>query len=318
LAAGSGVAPTYRDWMRSRGETAPSPVSLEAYLAAGGPEWWQSERKEAVSSLGDLVGPRKAVAGLANRYGGEVLLGVTDRGSTVGTPITWEQIEAALQQPAAVRSAQYIVDLTLPIRVPPTVVPLAGGSTPLSAYVIEVVEQALPAYVWDERQHRFELFVRFAGATRSVSAFDAMEWMRERTRAKILVTVYREFDTISKTASHEHDYSVGFIPALPYLQKCMDDGSFYAALSPADRTALLGEALGNARSGGSQGFVGGLLRLPTKMAVSRRILEQGNPNYSLQQVEDALWTWYSNTWNELKQQRDAFRAWLVAQGIRLD
>ena len=54
------------------------------------------------------------------------------------------------------------------------------------------------------------------------------------------------------------------------------------------------------------------------METSRRVLERANPDWSLQQVEDRLWSWHNNTWNELKQSREAFKAWLTSQGIRLE
>ncbi len=308
----------FRTWMHSRDETTASPDSLSAYLHAAGPEWWNSELKEAISDLGDMVGPRKSVAGLANRYGGEVFLGVSNDGSVGGTPLTLDQIEASFHQPNATRSGEYVSDLTFSIRVPPTVVHVSDGPPTLSAFVVEVIQQALPVYTWDERLRRFELFVRFAGGTRKLGAFDSIDWLRERTRARVLRTIYLEFDTVSRIAAHDQDYSVGFTPVLPYLQKCLEDGTFYTALTPVDRSQLLGQVLEGARSGGSVGFVGQLLRMPKVMETSRRVLERANPDWSLQRVEDRLWSWHNNTWNELKQSRGAFKTWLTNQGIRVE
>lgn len=309
---------SFRAWMSSRGETTATPTSLSGYLAALGPEWWASEFKETVSDLGDMVGPRKSVAALGNRYGGEIFLGVTDEGSVRGTPVTWEQVEAALHQPNSTRSSQYVSDLTFAIRVPPVIVKVSDGPPLLTAQVVEVVQQALPVYTWDERLRRFELFVRFAGGTRNLGAIDAINWLEERTRARLLRTIYLEFDTVTRIAVHDQDYSVGFTPVMPFLQRCLEDGILYTALTVDDRKQLLGQVLEGARSGGSVGFVGKFLRLSKEMEASRRVIERSHPDWSVPQVEDALWTWHNNTWNELRQSRDAFRAWLTGQGIRLD
>jgi hypothetical protein len=304
--------------MLSLGETIPTPASLSGYLAALGPEWWASELKETVSDLGDMVGPRKSVAGLANRYGGEVFLGVANDGSVIGTPVTWEQLEASLHQPNAIRSDQYVSDLTFAVCVPPVVVKVSDGPPLRSAYVVEVVQQALPVYTWDERLRTFELFVRFAGGTRSLGAIAAIDWLRERTRARVLRTIYLEFETVSRIAVHDQDYSVGFTPVMPFLQKCLEDGSLYTALTVEDRRQLLGQVLEGARSGGSLGFVGKFLRLSKEMEISGRVIERSHPDWSLQQVGDALWQWHHNTWNELKQSREAFKTWITGQGIRLE
>lgn len=319
LPAAEGQSPsTFRAWLLLRRETSPTTASLTDYIATLGPEWWASELKETVSDLGDLVGPRKSVAAIANRYGGEVFLGVANNGTVTGTPLTWEQVEASLQQPNAPRSVAYVSDLTYAVRVPPLVLEVTGGPPPLRAYVVEVVQQALPVYTWDVDLRRFDLFVRFAGGTRNLRAVEALDWLRERTRARILRTIYLEFDTVSRIAMHEQDYSVGFAPVMPFLQRCLEDGTFYTALSSEDRKALLGYALDAARSGGSTGFVGKLLRMSKIMENSRRVVEGSHPDWTLQQVEDALWTWHSNTWNELNQSRVAFRAWLDSQGIRVE
>jgi hypothetical protein len=313
----SGPTPSsFRAWMQLRAEVVPTAASLTGYVSALGPEWWASELKEAVSDLGDMFGPRKSIAGLANRSGGEVLLGVTNEGSVTGTPLSWEQIEAALHQPNATRSGAYVSDLTFAVRVPPVVVEVTPGAR--WAYVVEVVQQALPVYTWDQDHHKFDLFVRFAGGTRNLRAVEALDWLQEQTRARILRTICLEFDTVSRIAMHDQDYSVGFSPVMPYLQRCLEDGTLYTALSVDDRKQLLGEVLQGARSGGSVGFVGGLLRLGKIMETSRRILEQAHPEWTLQQVEDNLWSWHNNKWHELKQSREAFKAWLVGQGIRID
>ena len=315
--ATSGTPTSFREWMRSRSETAPTPASLTAYIQARGPEWWDSERKEAVSDLGDMVGPRKTVAALANRYGGELFLGVTNDGAVVGSPLTWEQIEAGLHQPNATRSTEYVCDLTFAIRVPPVEIPVAEGPPVLRAYVVETLEQALPVFTWDERARHFDLFVRFAGRTRNLGAFETVEWLRERTRSRMLRTLFLEFDTVSRLAVHDQDYSVGFTPVLPYLQTCLEDGTFYTVFSPEDRVALLGRATEGVRSGGSEGFVGGLLRLPKKVEASRRAIESTQPGSTERQLADALWQWYYNTWHDLRRSRDEFRTWVEGQGIRL-
>lgn len=304
--------------MRARGEIVATPRLLSDYLVASGPEWWSSESKEAVSDLGDMVGPRKSVAALANRYGGEVFLGVANDGSVAGTAVTWEQVEAALQQPNAPRSVAYVSDLTYAVRVPPVVLEVAGGRSALRVYVVEVIQQSVPVYTWDVNLRRFDLFVRFAGGTRNLRAVEALDWLQERTRARVLRTIYLEFDTVSRIAVHDQDYSVGFTPVMPYLQKCLEDGTFYTVLTAEDRKQLLGEALQGARSGGSVGFVGGLLRLSKTMEISRRILMSSYPEWHLQKIEDSLWTWHSNKWNELKQSREGFKTWLAGQGIRLE
>lgn len=315
--SGSALA-SFRAWMQSVGHPTPTAQLLAGYLTALGPEWWSSELKESVSDLGDMIGPRKSVAALANRYGGEVFLGVAHDGSVSGTQLTWEQIEAALHQPNAIRSSHYVSDLTFAIRVPPIVVEVPESPTARRAFVLETVQQALPVYTWDERHRRFELHVRFAGGTRNLGAFDALEWYRERTRARVLRTLYLEFETVSRIAVHDQDYSVGFTPAMPYLQKCLEEGLFYTALTLDDRRQLLGQAMEAVRSGGSVGFLGKLLRLSKEMEISRRILERSNPDWSVSQVGDALWQWHNNTWNDLRQSREAFKTWLLSQGIRVD
>ena len=309
---------SFRGWLRSRSEAIPTAESLSGYLSSLGPEWWVSEFKETASDLGDMVGPRKSIAALANRYGGEVFLGVTNEGSVNGTSVSWEQIEAALHQPNAPRSSRYLSDLTFAFRVPPMIVQVSDGPPPLRTFVVEVLQRALPVFTWDERQRRFDLFVRFAGGSRNLGAFDAIDWLQERTRARMLRLIYLEFETVSRIAVHDEDYSVGFTPVMPFLQKCLEDGTFYSALSLDDRRQILGQVMEGARSGGSVGFVGRLLRLSKEMEISRRVVERSHPDWSLQQVGDALWSWHNNTWNELKQSREAFKTWLTGQGIRLD
>lgn len=315
---------TFRTWRATHPDSGPLLETFKTYISSLGAESWESEAKAAISDKGNF-GPRKAVAALANRWGGEVFLGVDKNLNVPGSSLSLQALESFLHQASAPKSEVFISDLMECVRAPVT--PIIVSETPegRTAFVVEVVDQALPVYVWNDEhkgEEKLELWVRQGSETRLLGGVDGISWFRDRRRASILRALYLEFDLMSRQVWPDIGWSTGITPVLPYFQRCMEDASLYTMLRPDDRKALLGEAGEGGRGGGSPGFLGRLLRVRSLVEVQRSVFKQEvrEPD-NLAMLDYGLMTGassLSNLWNELKQDRENFKRWLQGQGIRIE
>jgi hypothetical protein len=261
------------------------------------------------------------VAALANWKGGEVFLGVDNEGVQVGTPLTWEQVEAALFQESAPRSVNFVSDMKRVVRIPCVEVQLAPSNPGRRIFVIEVLEQALPVGVWEKGG--FELWVRDGSSSQRLNGFDGIGWFRGRRRAIVLREIYLEFEMMSRQVRPDEGYTVGVTPVLPYFTRCMEDGTLYSVLTADDRHVLIGAAMEGHLGGGSTGFIGTLLRL--RENVIRRTAEMkewaligGQPSITPLVIKDRLTQEFGQVWVTLKADRKAFRDYLDRERIKVD
>jgi hypothetical protein len=229
---------TFRGWRASNDEEG-TEAALKRYLDLLGEENWESEFKSTISDAGDLQ-PRIAVAALANSHGGELFLGVAATKALIGTAFNADSIQSVLRQQGAPRSEFFVTDLNECVRTGIQSISLEGGGEVL---VVEVVEQAIPVYVLAPAEV-LELYVRRGASSPRLGAFGALGWYRDRRRATMLREIFREFDLMSQQVRVDVGFATGVSPVLPYFQRSLEDGSFYAILTNADRDALVGRAGG--------------------------------------------------------------------------
>jgi hypothetical protein len=303
---------TFRSWIGIRRRNADH-VALMEYLQQLGEESWESEFKTALSQGGDLQ-PKIAVAALANRYGGELFLGVDPARKLVGTTYDADTLSNVLHQSNAPRFDRFITDLTECVRMGiQTVENIPQGRV----LVLEVAAQALPVLV-EGPSRELELYVRRSGSSPLLRTFAALEWARERRRESMLRSLYLEFDLMSRQLWTDMGFASGISPVLPFFQECLVDGTFYTVLTSADREAMLGRA--GDGGGGNPGFLGRILRLSAEVEQARAMRLSSDPtlknflmlNYSVAHNPPLM-----NIHHEFEMDRKRFRGWIEAQGIRL-
>jgi hypothetical protein len=303
------VTERYRDWLANR---SPTESSLREYLDHLPTEGSSLEFKAAEERLG--LGVTKSVAALANGpFGGELFLGVTDDRRLVGTTASQQQIEQHLRQENAPPGDWYVVNLNIAVQWI-TPIQLAGPDAQRRAFVMDVASLAIPAFVLDD-DRKLVLYLRTGSNSVRASSRDALEWNRRSTRAKLLLTILHEFETMVRQVRIGSGWDIrvgaGIDPRLPFLVRSLEDGTFYNYLSDNDIVTLLGRRTPS-QQGDSQGFLNRFLDLAEQVnRTYARVRELSLPGNVDQNVVSQLSTYPGM----LEQDLTAFRQWLIGQRI---
>jgi DNA-dependent RNA polymerase auxiliary subunit epsilon len=307
-APGSEGRLTFRTWLAGR---PPDESALEAYVRSIGAEWWTSDWKASEEQVG--FGVRKTVAAIANGRGGELFVGVRNDRSIPGTTATLQQLEQELRQALAQPGSWYVVSLLRPTRYV-TEVELSTPRPGRRAFVLEVQPLGLPSFVRED-DGSLSLYLRSGGSSIRVGGFEAMEWSRETSRERLLLGIFREFQTMVRQVRIAVGYDIrvtaGIQPRLPYLVRALQDGSFYELLSDDDIKAVMGQRTTN-QSGDTGGFLSRFLDLEDKVW---RIRERQSRNDAAYNVEAMTIQELSSAHLQLEQDVEAFRLWLVNQRL---
>jgi len=279
---------------------------LREYLDRIGTEWTSLEFKAAVAQSD--AGVRRAVCGLANTEGGELFMGIGDAREVIGSEMEADKLSQTLTQPDSPRSPWHVADLTMTVRMPFYEIPI--GSDGRRVFILTVRDPGIPALFWsDERQ--LELYERRGRSQARLSGPQALDWTRRKSRSRMLLRCYKEFDTLSRRLDFQMMYPTDFAMGLPYLLQSMNDGTFYEVLTDEDRESLLGRA--SPSGGGTRGFLGDFLELGQRVRrVQARLDGQGRPRGELWRESE-----FSNIFWDLQSRRKEFRAYLSTQGISL-
>jgi Putative DNA-binding domain len=303
-----GTPSTFRAWLATRSANA---TLLEQYVQSIGAEWWTSEWKASEDQVG--FGVRKTVAAMANGRGGELLIGVKDDKSVPGTTAILQQLEQELTQPLAQPGSWYVVSLLRPTRYL-TEVDLSAVSAGRRAFVLEIVPLSQPSLVRED-DGSLALYLRSGSSSVKAAAFRALEWSRESSRERLLLGIYREFQTMVKQVRIAYGYDIrlaaGIHPRLPLLVRALQDGSFYELLSDEDIRALLGQRTAS-QSGDTGGFLSNYLELEDKV---ERVRERQARNVAADRLERTVIQELSNAHTMLESDVREFRGWLVGQRL---
>jgi hypothetical protein len=299
---------TFRTWLESR---RPDASLLTTYVQSIGAEWWTSEWKAAEEQVG--FGVRKTVAAMANGRGGELFLGVRDDRSIPGTIATLQQLEQELRQSLAQPGSWYVTSLLRPTRYL-TEVDLGQSHEGRRAFVLEVQPLGLPSFVRED-DGSLSLYLRSGGSSIRAGGFDAMEWSREVSRERLLLGIFREFETMVRQVRIAVGYDIrvtaGIQPRLPFLVRSLQDGSFYELLSDDDIKSLLGRRT-TSQSGDTGGFLSRFLELEDQVW---RVRERQSHNVAAYNVDAMTIQELSNAHRTLEEDARAFRTWLVNQRL---
>jgi len=299
---------TFRTWLAGR--TADDALLTE-YVHSVGAEWWCSEWKSSEDAVG--FGVRKTAAAMANGRGGELFVGVRNDRSVVGTTSTLQQLEQELRQPLARPGTWYIVSLLQPTRYV-TEVELTSPRLGRRVFVLEVSPSGIPAFVRED-DVSLSLFLRSGGSSVRASSFEALEWSREVARERLLLGIFREFETMVRQVRIAHGYqmrvSAGIQPRLPLLVRSLQNGSFYELLSDDDIRALLGRRT-TTGTGDSGGYLSGFLDLEEQVSRARYLVAK---DVEAPAVEGATIQQLSHVHQMLEQDVSSFRIWLVNQHL---
>jgi hypothetical protein len=307
----SAISATFRSWLNGR--PADEPL-LTSYIGSIGAEWWTSEWKACEEQVG--YGVRKTVAAMANGTGGEFFVGVKDDKSMPGTSASVQQLEQELGQPLAQPGIWYLVDLLQPVR-HVTAVALEGTASGRRAFILEVVPVALPALVRED-DGTLALYLRSGGSSTKASGFRALEWNRVATRERLLLTIFREFDTMVHQVRIAVGYDIrvtaGISPRLPYLVRSLEDGTFYNLLTNRDIEAILGRRTPDLTSN-TPGFLSRFLELEDRVW---QIRERQARYVAPHLVDDRAIGELSNEHRMLEQGVTEFRRWLVGERVLVE
>lgn len=237
-------SPTFREWLKGR---EPSIPLLREYLSTLRDEWLQREDKAATNDIN--AGLCKAIVALHNTKGGEVFLGVNNDGQVSGTTVTVERVRQVLSQrdkPAP--NDACIVDLNSAVALPLKVED--GGKRVI---ILEVLRTGKAALFLDDDE-RYQLLYRRGNETLQADGAKTIDWYRQNRREEMLIGLYKELRAFTRRIRIWSPFPEIPDPVLPYLARCMADGSLYTFLSEDDLISVIGGSKDNHTSDG--GFVG--------------------------------------------------------------
>jgi hypothetical protein len=299
---------TYREWLRVN-KREKLPGELEAYLAEGArAEGWTTEFKAAAKDADYTV--REAVAALANLAGGEVFVGVDDRGKVNGSAVTQEGLNETLRQKKATPATWRVTDL-LQLTGNTTEVPLPEGK--LWAYVLEVRPFNLPAFVVDENGGLI-LPIRSGSDTKILDAASAIEWNALRKRAEVLRGCHRELITFCLQLSQHQSLPDALPDPLPYIQSIIEDGTAYTILNVSDRAALFGAGTQNGRTSGA---VDTYYRAVRRIRAALVRFQVGAPNLPIRELP-AIGVDFANLEAEARASVEGLERYIRTQGFTVD
>lgn len=213
---------------------------------------------------------RKAVASLGNRFGGEVFVGVTDPELKLeGTSLTEDAILSRLRQ-QVIPGPWFSVDVSLLV-IQTRSVPLTDPTK--RVIVVEVRRGLLPTLVVDEKgtygdPGNLIWFRRHGRSDRKLTAYEGVEARREYARGALLLELYREFETVTRSIPLAPPWGRPVAKAyfsLPRYEGSRRDGSFYSSLAPEDFDILLARPTGDPNSQWTPGI------LPRLIATGERL-----------------------------------------------
>lgn len=216
----------------------PDVALLRTYLSTRG-EWVAREFK--LADRPSVFGLRVAVAAFANTEGGDVFLGVTDSGDPIGTPVDPSEIGRTLRQEGAPARDGFITNLVLVVRDPRRIV-LENGRP---VYWIDVAAQGLLAGVL-KSDGTLGLYDRPGAESDEVKGFEAIDLVRRKTRARLLVALFSEFRRIVKSLPNHYvgPNQVRDDTIRPILL-ILESPEWQAFATPADRNLTNNAYLGN-------------------------------------------------------------------------
>jgi hypothetical protein len=227
---------TYREYLQAN-DTHESVDSLRSYVGTLPGEWWRSEFKTC-SEDGTYV-VRNPVAALANTRGGEVFVGVRDADQQfVGTRLRAADLPDRLRQPGAVEE-WYSLDLMATIA---NVAAVAIPEGDRRVLVLEVTKSLRPLLV-EQEDHSLAWLVREGGRNRALQGVEWVRRLREQSRGKLLLELYREYDSAVQaipTILNFHDLAPDLF-RLPRYESALADGTAYTTLDSADRRLLIAQ-----------------------------------------------------------------------------
>lgn len=222
---------TYRQWI---GVRQASKESVDEYIHSMS-EWFRTEYK--LTANADSSNIRKAVCAMANSKGGELFIGIDNNThQCIGTNLTVETVSNYLEQIEAPRSEWFESNLRNVVKF---LTQVSLNREGMSVFILEVIPIGVPIGVLE--QGKLELYVREGESTKHKNSFEALTWNRMASREKILRNCYVEFVTIvQRLINVIPQGSLGMGIKFPFLEKCMEDGTFYRDLTNKDRAILLG------------------------------------------------------------------------------
>lgn len=228
------IPSTYREYLQTNA-AAESVDSLRSYVRTLPGEWWRSEFKTC-SEDGTYV-VRNPIAALANTRGGELFVGVRDADQTfVGTRLRGADLPDRLRQ-SGVAEEWYSLDLMASVA---HVAEIAIPEDHRRVLVVEVTRCLRPVLVVEENQSLTWL-VREGGRNRTLQGIEWVRRLREQSRGKLLLELYREFESAVQaipTILNFRDLAPDVF-RLPRYEGALADGSAYTTLDPADRRLLI-------------------------------------------------------------------------------
>lgn len=249
---------TYLAYIRSKGE-GPKEENLRVYLNTVVREDINAEFKSASEDSDFQV--RKAVASLGNRHGGEVFVGVREPDLCLcGTSLTEDDLLDRLRQ-NMVPGEWFSVDVSLLVK-QTTAVSLEDATK--RVIVAEVRKGHLPTLVIDEKGEASDVkgthvwFRRHGRKDRKLTAYEGVEAQREYTRGRLLLELYREYETVTRSIPSTPFQGMPLSRAyfsLPRYDAARADGSFYSSLVPEDTQILLASKSGDPNQRWSPGIL---------------------------------------------------------------
>ncbi|MGI0054825.1 MAG: AlbA family DNA-binding domain-containing protein [Thermoplasmata archaeon] len=242
--------------------------SLQQYLGTVVKEDTNAEFKSASRDSDFQV--RKAVASIGNRLGGEVFVGVTEPDLKLeGTSLTEDALLDRLRQRLA-PGPWFSVDASMLVTQTRSV-PLADPAK--RVIIADVRRGLLPTLVVDEAgtfgdPGNLIWFRRHGRTDRKLTAYEGVEARRDYARGELLMELYREFETVTRSIPWNPPRGAPVARAyfsLPRYDGSRRDGSFYQSLAPEDLDILLARRTGDPNSQWSPGI------LPRLIATGERL-----------------------------------------------
>ncbi|HEY1198287.1 MAG TPA: RNA-binding domain-containing protein [Thermoplasmata archaeon] len=301
--------PLFREWLNGR---APTVALLREFLVTLGEEWFRTEHKTATTDID--AGLRRAVAALQNTRGGEVFLGVNPDRTVVGTAVTVDGIRQTLSQNATLAPNDACITDLNPAVAHPMVVEGEG----VRAVIVEVLRTGKCALFLD-RAGKLQLCYRRGNETLDADAGEVIGWYRRSRKEEVLTTSYRELKALSARIRRLAIVPDFADPPLPFLSRCMSDGTLWSLLNEDELRSVVG---GN--TGAGQGIVHGFVdAYLSTVRQAKAIFARAQVDMSSASIENALQYAHGNYSlgdyeTALDQQVRAFRQWLLAKGILPD
>lgn len=301
--------PLFREWLVGRAPTIPL---LQEFLASLGEEWFRTEHKTATTSID--AGLRRAVVALHNTSGGEVFLGVSDDRTVVGTAVTLDSIRQTLSQLRTLApNDACLTDLNLTVSHPTEVT--VGGPR---VVVVEVLRTGKCALFLDDAG-TLQLSYRRGNQTVDADAGGTIDWYRTTRKEELLKTCSRELKALSARIRRWSVLPEFAEPSLPFLSRCMADGTLWSMLNEEELRSVVGGNTGPGQ-GVVRGFVDPYL---STVRQARAVFAEAQEDPSSTPIEQAVRDTHGrfslgDYQATLDQQVSAFRTWLLSKGILPD